>query len=232
MRNLSLFLVALLGLLCSPLQAQNAGREHVIISGGVSLMQWEKYKMQPHDNWWMNFVRAARIRIQQLKEESPGEQITWLVFRPSYVSRAREDSNNLLNHIESVKDAYGVKLVYFDRTSQLIDYLNNGQPRDRVKIATLEYFGHSNKACFLFDYSNNIDSASKVWLHENELKQIRRGIFERNAYVKSWGCHTGESMSKKWAAATGTKMIGAVGKTQYMTEELPIISTPGGRWVR
>lgn len=232
MRNLSLFLVALLGLLCSPLQAQNAGREHVIISGGVSLMQWEKYKMQPHDNWWMNFVRAARIRIQQLKEESPGEQITWLVFRPSYVTRAREDSNNLLSHIESVKDAYGVKLVYFDRTSQLIDYLNNGQPRDRVKIATLEYFGHSNKACFLFDYSNNIDSASKVWLHENELKQIRRGIFERNAYVKSWGCHTGESMSKKWAAATGTKMIGAVGKTQYMTEELPIISTPGGRWVR
>ena len=24
-------------------------------------MQWEKYKLQPHDNWWMNFVRASRF---------------------------------------------------------------------------------------------------------------------------------------------------------------------------
>ena len=28
-------------------------------------------------------------------------------------------------------------------------------------------------------------------------------------------------MSKKWYAATGTRMIGAIGKTQFMMEELP-----------
>jgi hypothetical protein len=50
--------------------------------------------------------------------------------------------------------------------------------------------------------------------------------------VKSWGCHTGESMSKKWAAATGVKMIGAIGKTQYRTEELPFLSSNNGRWVQ
>ena len=55
----------------------------------------------------------------------------------------------------------------------------------------------------MFDYSNNIDSASKVWLHQDDLKKINRGIFARDAYVKSWGCHTGESMSKKWHEATG-----------------------------
>ena len=55
----------------------------------------------------------------------------------------------------------------------------------------------------MFDYSNNIDSACKSWLHENDLKQINRRAFARGAYVKSWGCHTGESMSKKWYAATG-----------------------------
>jgi len=75
----------------------------------------------------------------------------------------------------------------------VIDYLNNGQDRSRVKIADLEFFGHSNKACWLFDYSNIIDSSSKVWLHENELGKIRRGIFARGALVKSWSCHTGES---------------------------------------
>ena len=57
-------------------------------------------------------------------------------------------------------------------------------------------------------------------------------FFARNAFVKSWGCHSGESFSKKFASATGGKMIGAKGKTQYMDEELPILSTVGGYWVR
>ena len=37
---------------------------------------------------------------------------------------------------------------------------------------------------------------------------------------------------EKWSSATGVKMIGSIGKTQYQTDELPIISTAGGRWVR
>ena len=83
----------------------------------------------------------------------------------------------------------------------------------------------------MFDYSNNIDSACKSWLHENELTKIDRRDFARGAYVRSWGCHTGESMSKKWYHATGTHMIGAIGKTQFMMEELPILISDGGKWV-
>jgi hypothetical protein len=83
----------------------------------------------------------------------------------------------------------------------------------------------------MFDYSNSTDSASKSWLHENELSRIDRRIFARNLFAKSWGCHTGESMSKKWLAATGTHMIGALGKTQFMMEELPILSSADGKWV-
>ena len=83
----------------------------------------------------------------------------------------------------------------------------------------------------MFDYSNNIDSASKVWLHQDDLKQVNRGIFSRDAYVKSWSCHTGESMSQIFKKNTGVVMIGATGKTQYMTDELPILSSPNGRWV-
>ena len=43
-------------------------------------------------------------------------------------------------------------------------------------------------------------------------------IFARNAFVKSWGCHTGESMSKKFYEATGTRMIGAIGRTDYSNQ--------------
>ena len=66
--------------------------------------------------------------------------------------------------------------------------------------------------------------------HENDFLKIRRSIFAKNFYGKSWGCHTGEQMSKKWYSATGTHLIGALGKTQYMMEELPILSSPYGRW--
>lgn len=217
---------------CAQGQEPKEHGEYIIVSGGVSLWVWEKWKAQPHDNWWMNFIRASRIRIQEIKTANPNQQITWLVFRPSYVTRGAQDSRDYLSLITSVRDAYGVKLMWFDRTSQLINYLNQGQNRAAVKINGFEYFGHSNKACFLFDYSNTVDSASKVWLHEKELGQIRRGIFTRDALARSWGCHTGESMSQKFRAATGVPMWGMVGKSQYMTHTLPVHAAIGGRWAR
>ena len=234
MRLFALALLAFVSLCTTPLCAAPtaASGEFIILTGGVSLWTWEKWKAQPHDNWWMNFVRASRLRIEEILQESPGARITWLVYRPAYETRAIQENNDLIGHITSVRDAYGVKLVWFSSPQEVINYLNYGQPRDRVKIANLEFFGHSNKACWMFDYSNRIDSASKAWLHERELGQIRRGIFSRDAFVKSWSCHTGESMSQKWRAATGVTMIGAIGKTQYMTHELPMLSSATGRWTR
>ncbi len=206
-------------------------REYIIISGGVTLHKWEKWKAQPHDIWWLNFIRAARIRIQQLIEQGvPPSQITWFVYAPSYRTRAAQEGRDLMPTIVSVRDAYRVNLRFFEQTSQLVNHLNSGKPRDRIKIANLEYFGHSNRACLMFDYSNNIDSASKAWWHENDFGQIRRGIFTRDAFVKSWGCHTGESMSQKFRSATGIRMWGAVGRSQYMTHELPTLASPTGRW--
>ena len=98
-----------------------------------------------------------------------------------------------------------------------------GKPRLRQKILSKDFV--------MGKMSEDLD-ASKVWLHEKDLLQIHRGVFAKNAYVKSWGCHSGESFSKKFASATGGKMIGAKGKTQYMDEELPILSTAGGYWIR
>lgn len=207
------------------------GDEYIIISGGVTLHHWEKWKAQPHDLWWLNFIRAARIRIQQLLGEGvPPSNITWFVFAPSYKTRAKQEGRELMPIIESVREAYGVRLKYFSKTSELINYLNHGQPRDRVKIVNFEYFGHSNKAAFMFDYSNMIDSCSKVWLHESELNQLNPGIFSRSCFAKSWGCHTGESMSQKFRHATGIRMWGAVGRSQYQTHELPTLASEKGKW--
>src|SRR4029077_4904935 len=147
------------------------------------------------------------------------------------VDRAKQEHQDLISLINTVRDKFNINLIWFGPGKEVIDYLNNGQARDQVKIADFEYFGHSNRACFMFDYSNNIDSACKSWLHEKDFRQIKPLIFARNAYIQSWGCHTGEEMSAWWYAATGTRMIGALGKTQYMMEELPILPSPGGKWV-
>ena len=211
--------------------APPVGGEYVLLVGGPSMYQWEKYKAVPHDHWWANFVRAARLRTEQLREQlGPDAKITWLIYRQGYEDRGKQEKQDLISLIGTVRDKLNLNLVWFGPGSAVINYLNNGQPRDQVKVIGFEYFGHSNRACFMFDYSNNIDSACKSWLHDSELTKINRRVFARHAYAKSWGCHTGEEMSKKWYAATGVRMIGAVGKTQYMMEELPVLVSQTDKW--
>ena len=230
--KLRLAILVLFSLLAAA-SAQARQGEYILLVGGPSLHVWEQYKGPiAHDHWWANFVHSARVRTEQLRVQlGPDAMITWLVYKPGYIDRGKQENQDLIANINSVRDKFHLNLVYFDRGGDVINYLNNGEPRDQIKISGFEFFGHSNKACFLFDYSNVIDSASKSWLHETELKRIDRHDFARDAYVKSWGCHTGESMSKLWREATGTRMWGAIGKTDYSTGELPALSSVGGKWV-
>ncbi len=240
--TLSLLIFLALGVAAGSAAAQS--REYVILVGGPSLTKWEKFKIEPHDNFWGSFIRAARTRVQQLRQTkipvgSP-EQITLLVYRRGYVSRGQQDSRDLVGLVNSVRDTFKVNLVWFNSGGEVFDYLNNGKPRGSVKLSGFEFFGHSNRACFMFDYSNEIDSCSKAWMHEDELTRLGRTLFISDAYVKSWGCHTGESMSQKWSSATGTRMIGAIGKTTYASRIentdgilngiVPTLSSSDGRW--
>src|SRR6266508_4340087 len=170
-----LIILSLTLALSAQAQARAAAGEYIILVGGPSLQQWEKYKQQPHDHWWANFVRAARIRTEQLRTQlGPDARITWLVYRQGYEDRAKQEHQDLISLIQSVRDKFNINLVWFGPGSAVIEYLNNGQPRDQVKVIGFEYFGHSNRACFMFDYSNNIDSACKSWLHDSELTKIKR----------------------------------------------------------
>lgn len=215
--------------------ALNPNDEYIIVSGGPSLLSLESYRREAHrhDRWWGNFIRTARIRIDQLQKASKGAvNITWLVYRPGYETRQAEDRQSLIANIESVRDKYKVRLVWFSTTDELIHYINAGQNRNSVKVSGFEFFGHSNKFCFVFDYSNHILGASKAFLHQSDLKRINRRAFARGAYCKSWGCHSGEAFTAEWKRVTGVKMIGAVGKTDYSKSyenTLPFVS-PGGRW--
>src|SRR5467141_4554995 len=137
MRRFSLFLVILLTLVLgrSAFASAAANKEWIIVVGGPSLYQWEHYKVYPHDHWWANFVRAARIRTEQLRDElGPDAKITWLVYKQGYLDRAKQEHQDLIGLIGTVRDKLNINLVWFGPGEAVINYLNNGEPRDQVKV--------------------------------------------------------------------------------------------------
>ena len=218
-------LVALLWL-CALGPAAAAGwdydrSEFIIVSGGPAVRRWEDLRMKndQHDRWWGNFIRAARIRIQQIRRaHGDAARITWMVYQPAYYRRAGEDAVRRAEHpcsidkILSVRDAFRLNLVWFHSGDEVISYINSRPSRS---VVAFEYFGHSNRDCFMFDYSCEISGASTAYLHETQCARIKRHPFARQARCRSWGCHTAESMSRYWKKATGVPLEGVIGKTDY-----------------
>jgi hypothetical protein len=232
MRPSVLFLSGLLFLVALP-EDLFAREEWIIVSGGPALRFFEKDKpkKESHDHFWGNFIRAAIARIQELQAQKPPDvELTWLVYRPGYERRGEEEHLDLLQAILYQARSLGVALLWFDNALQLVNYLNHGKDRRQEPVGDFEYFGHSNRACFMFDYSSEFDTLSKEFLHERDLPLIDKRVFARHAVAKSWGCHTGEEFSRKWKRRFGFPMVGAVGKTDYSTGALPTLSSKDGRW--
>ena len=212
--------------------------EYLILAGGPALRSWEvlRYRHQQHDRWWANFLAASNVRTRQLIAMGvPPSSITWLVYRTSYQRRAGEEGKPLTSYVQNLAAKRGVRLVWFTTQDELINYINRGNNRGSNKIVSFDFFGHSNKHAFMFDYSSEISGASGVWLHERDLRKLSRSAFHKKAFCKSWGCHTGESMCSKWRSALGVPIYGAMGKTDYVPTgrgQLPVLSTAAGEWVR
>jgi hypothetical protein len=213
-----------------PASAQT--REDIVLTGGPALRFMEHGKGDvSHDVYWFNFVDASYIRLQQLKAQArPDELVTWLIYRPAYAARSQELGMDLLAQLEAKATSLGVRLVWFNSKAELVAYLNRGLDRDKIKIADFDYFGHSNKACFLFDYSNTIDTMSIAWLHVKDLRMIDGDIFARDATCKSWGCHSGEMYSQWWKNRFDVALTGAIGKTDFAHGGLPQLSSTDGTW--
>jgi len=227
-----LFLALLSLVVLSTLTASAQSREEIVLTGGPALRFMEHGKGDvSHDVYWFNFVDASVIRLKELKDQAkPDEIVTWLIYRPAYAARSQEMGLDLLAQLQDKAKALGARLVWFNSQAELIAYLNKGLDRSKTKISDFDYFGHSNKACFLFDYSNTIDTMSIAWLHVKDLKKIDSDIFAHDAICKSWGCHSGEMYSQWWKDHFDVAMIGAIGKTDFAHGGLPQLSSSDGKW--
>ena len=204
----------------------------VILTGGVALRSWEHLRGPiAHDNWWANFVRAGTLRMEILRRKDPNATITWIVYRPSYVARGREDGKPYVQNIQELSVKYNAKLVWVDTADQAISAINNA-PRNGRRIKSFTYFGHSNAHAFMLDYSANVIGASTQWIHERNLAgRLNPAAFAPNAECRSFGCYTGNSMSKYWRRAAGVGLWGNTEATRYQPLSFGSMPMGNGRWV-
>lgn len=207
-----------------------ADANHVILTGGPALRKWEDLRVPAdrHDRWWANFIRASTLRMVEIRKAyGANARIVWIVHRDGYRTRSSEDGKPYTTWIADLARKRNVTLKWFDSQGGMISAINS-MPRGSVQ--TFDFFGHSNKYAFMLDYGNDIMAASTIWLHQNDLGQIKGSIFAKNAYCKSWGCHTAESMSKVWKRKLGVPLEGAHGPTDYTVVgqgRMPVVK---GRW--
>lgn len=211
-------------------QAASAS-EHVILTGGPALRTWEDLRIERdrHDRWWANFIRASTMRMDDIRAAyGPSSKLIWLVHKKGYDARSSEDGKPYTTWIAEQAAKRRAQLIWIDGSASVIRAINSRPARS---ITTFDYFGHSNKHCFLLDYSSDIMGASTAWLHEKDLHKVNSSVFSSKAICKSWGCHTGESMNTYWKAATGTEIIGAHGKTDYSALSNGNMPAIIGTWV-
>ena len=221
--------------LCAFISAnQTQANDIVLISGGPALRSHERYKPNTHDRYWANFVDSALARVKELRQElGPNDRLTWLVFRPGYVRRGMEEKQDYLKILEERGQQHGLMPIYFDDKHQLFTLLRRDGSPERPKISRLEYYGHSNKKCWMFDYSNRVDGGAiePLVVHVDDLENISGSSFTPNATCVSYGCHSGEEFSQRWRMIVGRPMVGAVGKTDYSAGGMPKLSEgKGGSW--
>ncbi|MEI6607589.1 MAG: hypothetical protein WCP35_19955 [Verrucomicrobiota bacterium] len=214
------------------LLAASSRAEHVIVTGGPALRQWENYRVAEdrHDHWWANFIRASTLRIEELHSAYGADaRIVWLVYQPGYQTRGLEDKTPYTTWIADLAKKNQATLIWVTSGESLIKAINS---RPAKAITTFDFFGHSNRYAFMLDYSNDIMAVSTAWLHERDLPRLHSSVFARNALCKSWGCHTAESMSAAWKRALGIPLEGAVGATNYTIVGQGQLPSVSGVWSR
>lgn len=206
-----------------------ASADHVIVTGGPALRKWENLRVEKdrHDRWWANFIRASTIRMDQLIVPTrPKGRIIWMVYKPGYRDRGKEDGKAYLTWIQNLATKRKVHLVWFSTGEEFIRKFNQLPQRS---VRELEYFGHSNKYSFMFEYGSDIMASSTAWLHQSDLGKMKASVFHPEAICTSWGCHTGQSMSQVWKDVLKVPLRGVKGPTNYTVvgqAKLPLAKGP------
>ncbi len=229
MKTMRNFLLPVLLVACSLSQAVE-----VVLCGGVALRSWENFRgPAAHDNWWANFVRASTVYIDGALARNPGKDILWIVYRPSYITRGKENQIDYISRIRETASKRNIRFKFVDSADEAYAAINRAPRNKKDRITAFFYFGHSNPHAFMLDYSNDIMAASTAWMHEKDLAtKINPAVFDPNAECWSYGCYTGRSMSRFWRKAFNVGLWGNLESTRYQPVGEGKLPAGAGKWVR
>ena len=206
----------------------------VVLCGGVALRSWENLRgPAAHDNWWANFVRASTVYIDSALAKDPSKDILWLVYRPSYITRGKENQIDYIARIHETASKRKIRFRFVDSADDAYKAINQSPRNKKDRVTAFYYFGHSNPHAFMLDYSNSVMAASKAWMHEKDLAtKINKEIFAPDAECWSYGCYTGMSMSRYWKEAFGVGLWGNMESTRYQPVGEGKLPAGAGKWVQ
>jgi hypothetical protein len=206
----------------------------VVLCGGVALRSWENLRGPlAHDNWWANFVRASTVYIDSALAKNPEKDIVWIVYRPAYIARGKENQTDYISRIRETAAKRKLRLRFVDTAEEAYRAINKAPRNKKDKVTAFYYFGHSNPHAFMLDYSSTIMAASAAWIHEKDLaSKINKEIFAPDAECWSYGCYTGRSMSRYWKDAFGVPMWGNMESTRYQPVGEGKLPAGAGKWVQ
>ena len=178
----------------------------VVLCGGVALRSWENFRgPAAHDNWWANFVRASTVYIDGALARNPGKDILWIVYRPSYITRGKENNTDYISRIKETAAKRNIRFKFVDSADEAFAAINKAPRNKKDRITAFFYFGHSNPHAFMLDYSNDIMAASTAWMHEKDLaSRINPAVFEPNGRLRGLVCERFAADWRVWDAPTVT----------------------------
>ena len=188
------------------------GLEFVVVSGGAYATD---------DNWPYEFVASAIQKINDLKEENSGENISWIVSNIGY-------SEEQIQKITDVSNDIGVDLILINDGAELQNYINSkstntwelSQSRKDDPIRKFVVFSHGAPGSIELGYFH--DGAERFSLDFGWIQGVSMDAFD-NPNTALYSCRAGNDVNQYWGSnfaqewvnVTGGRTWAPVGRTYY-----------------
>ena len=184
------------------------GLENLVIAGGA-------YHANSKKKYQYEFVDSALLQIASLDGDA-----TLLVANAGWT----DDQHDKIAEAAAER---GIKLVWFDKTDELVDYINNGDGnRKDDPIESFYVFAHgtdSGTGKYGITFGLYSDKNEQLKLYTDDISSIEGYAFASESKSVFYSCRAGNNFEngnfgKKWAWITGSRSYayaGANGRCVY-----------------
>ena len=170
------------------------GTEQIVVSGG-EYRKNGKYKY--------NFIEPAIKKLKELKANSNGELVTWLIANAGWSKKDLKNFGKVANDID-------VRLAYFSKSDNLINYINNkydGEDRNADKITKFVVFSHGfANGTLSLGYNYDSDYNKNLNFSIDQLGSISENAFN-SPNSMFYSCNTGTNTNGEWGNNFAQKWV-------------------------